>query len=255
MISLPKAPKIIEKKDNWARFEIEDLYPGYGLTIGNSLRRVLLSSMPGAAITQMKIKGVQHEFSTISGVMEDSLVIMMNLKQLRFKIFGDEPQKAVLKVKGEKEATGSDFELSSQLELVNKDCHIATLTDKKSELEIEVQVEKGMGYETVERRKKYGKTEIGAIAIDSIFTPIRRVNFKVENMRVGDRTDFDRLLLDIETDGTIKPEDALANTIEILSNHFSLLAQTFRPAEKIQEIKKEEKKPASAKATAGKKKK
>jgi len=227
MILLPKKPKIIGKKDNWARFEIEALYPGYGVTIGNSLRRVLLSSLSGAAVTQMKIKGIQHEFSTISGVLEDVIIIMMNLKQMRFKIYTDEPQKATLKVKGEKEVKGSDFKFPSQVELANKSCHIATLTDKKTELEMEIQIEKGIGYEPVERRKKKEKLEIGAIAIDAIFTPIKRVSYKVENMRVGERTDFDKLSLEIETDGTISPEEAFLRTCEILVKHFSLFTETF----------------------------
>src|SRR4030043_68043 len=131
MIFLPSPPKIIKKEGkNKAMFEIESLYPGYGVTIGNSLRRVLLSSLPGAAATQVKIKGVQHEFSTIPGVSEDGITIMLNLKQLRFKLFADEPQKAILKVKGEKEVKGGDFEISSQVELINKSVHIATLTAK-----------------------------------------------------------------------------------------------------------------------------
>src|SRR4030042_1978251 len=188
MILLPQPPKVIDKKDNWAQFEIQGLYPGYGITIGNSLRRVLLSSVSGAAVTQMKIKGVQHEFSTISGVLEDVITIIMNLKQLRFKIHSDEPQKAVLNIKGEKRVMGSDFKIPTQLELMNKDCQIATLTDKKKELEMEIQIEKGIGYEPVERRKKQKKLEIGVIPIDAIFTPVKRVSYKVENMRVGERT-------------------------------------------------------------------
>ena len=227
MILLPKQPKIISKKDNWARFEIEELYPGYGITVGNSLRRVLLSSLPGAAVTQVKIKGVQHEFSTMSGVLEDVIVIMMNLKKMRFKMHTDEPQKAVLKIKGEKKIKGSDFKIPTQAELINKDCHIATITDKKTELEMEIQIEKGIGYEPVERRKKGGKLGIGTISVDAIFTPIRRVSFKVENMRVGERTDFDRLNLEIETDGTIAPEEAFLKSSEILVKHFSLFAEAF----------------------------
>ena len=227
MISLPLQPKIIEKKGNFARFEIEGLYPGYGVTVGNSLRRVLLSSLPGAAITQIKIKGVPHEFSTIPGVLEDVILIMQNLKQLRFKIFTDEPQKATLKVKGEKEVKGSDFELPAQVELVNKDCHIATLTDKKAELEMEIQIEKGLGYSPREARKKE-KLEIGAIPVDAIFTPTKRVSYKIENMRVGERTDFDRLFLEIETDGTISPEEAVFLASDILVKHFSLFVETFR---------------------------
>ncbi len=227
MIPLPLKPKIVEKKGNWAKFEIEALYPGYGVTIGNSLRRVLLSSLEGAAVTQMKIKGVSHEFSTIPGVLEDVIQIMLNLKKLRFRMFTQEPLRATLKVKGEKKVTGADFQLPSQLELVNKDCPIATLTDKKAELEMEVQIEKGVGYLARERRKKE-KIAIGTILVDAIFTPIRRVAFRVENMRVGERTDFDRLFLEIETDGIISPEEALYKASEILVNHFSLIQETFK---------------------------
>ena len=240
MIPLPQNPKIIKKEQNKAIFEIEGLYPGYGATVGNSLRRVLLSSLPGAAVTQMKIKGVQHEFSTIPGVIEDVITIGLNLKQLRFKIYTDEPQKARLKIKGEKEVKGSNFELPSQIELINKNSHIATLTDKKAELDIEIQIEKGMGYVPVERRKKE-KQEIGAIALDAIFTPIRRISFNVENMRVGDRTDFDKLSLEIETDGTITPEETFLEASEILVKHFSLLFESIMPPkeEKKAETKKE----------------
>src|SRR3989338_129235 len=138
MIPLPSQPKIIEKKENSVIFEIEGLWPGYGVTVGNSLRRVLLSSLPGSAVTQVKIKGVQHEFSAMQGVLEDVVTILLNLKQLRFKLYTDEPQKINLIVKGEKEVKGSDLDLSSQVALVNKDAHIATLTDKKSELDIEM---------------------------------------------------------------------------------------------------------------------
>ena len=195
MISLPKPPKVISKKDNWAKFEIEALSPGYGITIGNALRRVLLSSLPGAAVTQVKIKGAQHEYSAMSGVLEDVITIVSNLKQLKFKIYSEEPQKASLKVKGEKEVKGSDFKLPSQVELANKSAHIATLTNNKAEIDMEIQIEKGIGYEPVEKRKKQGKLEIGVIPIDAIFTPVERVSYKVENMRVGERTDFNRLFL------------------------------------------------------------
>ncbi len=238
MISLPKEPKIIGEKDNWARFEIEGLYPGYGVTIGNSLRRVLLSSLEGAAITQVKIKGVSHEFSTIDGIIEDVITIMMNLKQMRFKVHSDEPQKATLKIKGEKEVKSSDFEFPSQVELVNKNCHIATLTSKKSELEMEIQIEKGVGYEPVEMRKAKEKKEIGILPVDAIYTPMKRVSFKVENMRVGERTDFDRLILDIETDGIIDPKSAFSKAVEILVQHFILLEGTFK--EEVKEAKKDE---------------
>jgi len=230
MIPLPLTPKVIEKKGNKATFEIEALYPGYGVTIGNSLRRILFSSLPGAAVTQVKIKGVSHEFSTIPGVMEDVISILLNLKQLRFRVFSDEPQIGTLKIKGEKEVKGSDFKLPPQVELINKDAPVATLTDKKAQLEMEIQIEKGLGYLPVERRKK-GKLEIGAIALDAIFTPVRNVAFRVENMRVGERTDFDRLILEIETDGTISPEEVFYQATQILTQHFSFLGEKFKPKE------------------------
>ncbi len=252
MIPLPLKPKIIKQEKNKTVFEIEALYPGYGVTIGNSLRRVLLSSLEGAAITKMKIKGIQHEFSTIPGVLEDVISIMMNLKQLRFRLFTDQPQKAILRVKGEKEVRGSDFELPSQVELVNPNNHVATLTKKSAELEIEVLIEKGVGYQPREARKKGGeKLEIGTIELDAIFTPIKKVAFKIENMRVGERTDFDRLFLEIETDGTITPEGAFLRANEILVSHFSLLAEDFKEDEKVlvesETLKK--KKPAKTKKT------
>jgi len=232
MIPLPLQPKIIEKKGNFARFEIEALYPGYGVTVGNSLRRVLLSSLPGAAVTQMKIKGIPHEFSTIPGILEDVILIMQDLKQLRFRVFSEEPQKAHLKIKGEREIKSSDFEFPSQVELVNKDAHIATLTQKSSELEMEIQIKKGIGYSPREARKKE-KLEIGAIPVDAIFTPVKRVSYKIENMRVGERTDFDRLFLEIETDGTVPPEEALFQASDILVKHFSLSAETFKPEARV----------------------
>lgn len=226
MIPLSSPPKIVKKEKNSAQFEIEGLYPGYGVTIGNSLRRVLISSLEGAAATHLKIKGVNHEFSTIPGVLEDVITIILNLKKLRFKSFAQEPQKAILKIKGKKEVKGSDFELPSQIELVNKDEKVLTITDKKKELEMEIQIEKGFGYEPAERGKKE-KLEVGAMPLDAIFTPVRNANFRVENMRVGKRTDFDRLFLDVETDGSLTPEEAFSKASEILVKHFSLFGETF----------------------------
>lgn len=262
MINLPHVPKVVKKEGHKAVFEIEALHPGYGITIGNSLRRVLLSSLEGAAVTQMKIKGVSHEFSTIPGVLEDVITIMINLKQLRFKLFSDEPQKATLKIKGEKEVKGSDFKLPSQVELVNKNCHIATLNSKSADLEMEIQIEKGIGYLSRETRKKTAgslpeKLEIGAILLDANFTPVKRVSSRIENMRVGERTDFDRLFLEIETDGIIEPEQAFYQASEILINHFSLIAGAFQPKPAIQEekpVKKTKEKPVK-KAKNEKKKK
>ncbi len=246
MIPLPTQPKIVKKEDNKALFEIDALYPGYGITVGNSMRRVLLSSLQGAAVTQMKIKGVAHEFSTIPGVKEDVITIMLNLKKLRFRVFVDEPQTATLRIKGEKEVKGSDFELPSQIELINKDSHIASLTAKSSDLELEITVEKGTGFLAREGRKKE-KVEIGTIPLDAIFTPIRRVSVKVENMRVGDRTDFDKLSLEIETDGTITPESAFKQASETLVKHFSLLFETFNIEEPAPKKETEEKQKKTSK--------
>lgn len=224
MIPLPLPPKVIQKKKNHVVFEVEGLYPGYGVTIGNALRRVLMSSLQGAAVTEVKIKGVSHEFSTIPGVLEDTIMILLNIKNLRFKIFEGESQKVQLKVKGDNEVRGADFKCPSQIKLINPDLHIATITDKKTELDIEITVEKGIGYVLKDQVKK-GKAEIGAIAVDAIFTPIRNVNFQVENMRVGDRTDFDKLSLEIETDGTITPEEAFYEACDILIKHFNVIFQ------------------------------
>lgn len=240
MIPLPKHIKVIEKKDNSAVFQIEALYPGYGVTIGNSLRRILLSSLPGAAITQVKIKGISHEFSTIPGVSEDVISVLLNLKQLRFKMHIQEPQRATLSVKGEKRVKGSDFKVPSQLELVNKDVYIANLTGKKSELEMEVLIEYGLGYEPAEERKKE-KLEIGEIPLDAIYTPVRKVNFTVENVRVEERTDFDKLKIEVETDGTRTPEEAISEASSILISHFSLIKQAFEIKTETKKIKKEKK--------------
>ncbi len=169
MIPLPSSLKLIQKKDNYAEFAIEGLYPGYGFTIGNSLRRVLLSSLKGAAITDVKMKGVNHEFSTIPGVMEDVIHICLNLKKLRFKNSSDEPQVATLVVKGEKKATGKDFKLPPQVEAINPETHIATLTKSSAELEIEATVEKGIGYLPIEKRED-GKGEVGVFPMDAFFT-------------------------------------------------------------------------------------
>lgn len=225
MISLPQKPKIIEKKGDFAVFEIEALSPGYGITVGSALRRVLLSSLEGAAITSVKIKGASHEFSTLPHVMEDILEITLNLKQIRFKYFSqDFPQKAELKLKGEREVKAGDISVPSSLEIANPDQHIATISDKKGEIDMEIWIGKGIGYEPVEQRKKE-RLEIGVIPLDAIFVPIKKTNFRVENMRVGDRTDFNRLFIEIETDGTIAPEDAFLKASETLVNHFQVLQE------------------------------
>lgn len=241
MISLPLPPKVIQKKPNQAVFEVEGLYPGYGVTIGNALRRVLLSSLQGAAITNVKIKGASHEFSTIPGVLEDAIMIILNLKNLRFKIFEGDLHKIQLKVNKEGEVRGSDFKCPTQVKLVNADTHIATITDKKTEFEIEVQVEKGIGYVPKDKINTK-KSEIGSITIDAIFTPIKNVNFNVENMRVGDRTDFDKLSIEITTDGTITPEESFFAACDILIKHFNIIfeGKAGKKPEEIKEKKIEE---------------
>ena len=221
-ITLPKKPKVITKDNFKAVIEVEDIYPGYGMTLGNALRRVLLSSLEGAAITMVKIKGVPHEFSTIPSVAEDVMEILLNLKQLRFVLHSSEPQEARLKISGEKTVTAADIECPSQVEVINKSAHIAELTDKGASLDIEMTIEKGFGYVQAEQSKKE-KLDVGAIALDAIFTPIRKINYEVEDMRVGDRTDFNRLRVLMETDGTIDPEEAFVKAAKILVEQFAQL--------------------------------
>ncbi len=235
--------KIVEQNRNYGKFEIEGLYPGYGITIGNALRRVLLSSIEGAAVTSFKIKDVPHEFSTIEGIKETVIDIMLNLKQLRVKLFDNQPQTLILSVKGEKEVFAKDFKPNPLVEILNPDLKIATLTDKKAELEMEVTIEKGLGYSEAEERKKE-KLPIGTIATDAIFSPVIRANFKVEDMRVGERTDYNRLFIEIKTDGSITPQEALIKAATILEDHFSLIkekASVSLPQEKETEILKKEK--------------
>ncbi len=239
MIPLPDLPKIVQKEKNKAIVEIKPLYPGYGVTMGNSYRRILLSSLKGAAITQVKIKGVNHEFSTIPGVMEDVFMILLNLKKIRFKNWGEGPQTVLLHIKGEKEVKAKDFKLNPQVEISNPDSYIATLTSKKAELQLEVKIEEGIGYVSVEEMEK-GKAEVGAILIDAIFSPVRKVNFKVENVRVGKKTDFEKLNLEIETDGTISPEEAFSQSTDILLEHISFF-KSFNKKKIIPEPEKKEK--------------
>lgn len=238
-ISLPKAPKLVKQiSPHRAILEIEELYPGYGLTIGNALRRVMLSSLIGAAITSIKIKDVNHEFSTLPGVLEDAVEIILNLKQVRFKVHSDEPQIITLKAKGERKVLAKDIKTVSQVEIVNPNTHIATLTSKNASLEMEIRVEKGLGYSAIESRKRE-KQEIGAMAVDAIFTPIKMVNFEVEDMRVGDKTNYNRLSFDIETDGTITPAEALTDAANLLIEHFKII---ITPLKTIKAEKKEEEK-------------
>lgn len=246
MIQLPEQVKILKKEGSRTTFEISPLMPGYGATIANPLRRVLLSSLEGAAVTSIKIKGVNHEFSTVPGVMEDVIQLILNIKKVRFKLHSEGPVKLTLSAKGEKEVTAKDIKLTSDVEVINEDQHIATLTDKKTDFEMEIDIEKGIGYIPVEQRQKE-KLAIGVIAIDAIFSPVRLVNFIVENVRVGQRIDFNKITIDVETDGSIEPEEALKKASDILVKHFETVGSV-----EIQE-KKESKKEAKKKATKTKK--
>jgi len=222
MIPLPLPPKVIQKSPREAIFTIEGLYIGYGYTLGNALRRVLLSSLEGAAVTQVKIKGVLHEFSTIPGVLEDVIMILLNIKKLRFRLYEGDLAKVELKVKGEREVKGADLKCPPTVKLANPDQHLATITNKNTELEMELFIQRGVGYVPQEQLKK-GKTEIGTIIIDGLFNPVKRVSLQVENMRVGERTDFERLILGIETDGTITPQEAFFEACDILIKHYNIL--------------------------------
>ena len=214
-IMLPSKPRIVSEEEMSGMYEIDGLYPGYGHTLGNSLRRIILSSLPGAAITSVKIEGVNHEFSTLAGVREDVVTILLNLKKLRFEVLTDESQTVRISVKGPKKVTGADVTVHGQVRLLNPDSYICELTDKNASLEAEFHIERGLGYVPREVLKK-DRVDIGEISVDAIFSPVRRVNYEVENMRVGDRTDFNRLRITIETDGSITPKRALEAAIEIL---------------------------------------
>jgi len=213
-ITLPSKPRIVSEEGVQGVYEIDALYPGYGHTLGNSLRRIILSSLPGASITQVKIEGVPHEFATVDGMRETVMELLLNLKRVHFVLHGDEPQTISLSAKGNGEIKASNFKLPSQVEIKNPDQHLADLSGK-SVLELEATIERGLGYVAREVLTK-DKVDIGTIALDATFTPIRRVNYEVENMRVGDRTDFNRLRILIETNGTVAPREALEQSIETM---------------------------------------
>ncbi len=213
-IALPSKPRVVTESERSGTYEIDGLYPGYGYTLGNSLRRIILSSLPGAAITHVKVPGVPHEFSTIEGVKEDVVTMLLNIRKIRLKILTDEPQTITLSVKGPKVVTAEDLHSPGQVEILNPENHLAEITGKTT-LELELRAERGLGYIPKEAHQKE-RVDIGTIALDAIFSPIRRVNYEVENMRVGDRTDFNRLRILIETDGTLPPREALERSIETM---------------------------------------
>ena len=223
MIEIEK-PKIeiveISEDNRYGKFVCEPLERGYGTTLGNSLRRILLSSLPGAAITSIRIDGVLHEFSTIPGVRDDVTNIVLNLKSLCFKMYSEEPRVLRLDIKGEKEVSAADIITDPDVEILNPDLHLATLNED-GELHMEMTVERGKGYVAAEKNKKPDHV-IGVIPIDSIFSPVQRVNYTVQDTRVGNVTDYDKLILEVWTDGSIRPEESVSRAAAILISHFKL---------------------------------
>lgn len=221
-ITLPSKPRIIKEEDFTGIYEIDGLYPGYGHTLGNSLRRIILSSLPGAAVTHIKINGVSHEFSTIEGIKEDVIAIILNIKKIRLAVDSDEPQSLSIKTKGTGVIKAGDIKTPTQVTIKNPELELFEVTGGKKEIEIELTAEQGLGYVPKEVIHK-DRVEVGSIALDAIFTPIKRVNYEIENMRVGDRTDFNRLRMFIETDGTITPKEALEKSIETMINQLKAI--------------------------------
>ena len=220
-IEKPKIECIEDTEDgSYGKFVIEPLERGYGITLGNSLRRILLSSLPGIAANSIKIEGVLHEFSTVKGVKEDVTELILNIKCLALKMNGDGPKTIYIDAQGAGEVTGADIKTDGDVEVVNKDLHIATL-DNDGKLYMEIEVNRGRGYVTQNKNKKEDMP-IGTIPVDSIYTPVKRVNFTVENTRVGQITDYDKLTIEMWTNGTIRPEEAISLSAKILIEHFKL---------------------------------
>jgi DNA-directed RNA polymerase subunit alpha len=234
-IILPEV-KTIKEDGNTGIFVIEPLHPGYGMTVGNSLRRVMLSSLKGAAVTSVKIKGVSHEFSTVPGIKEDVLSVILNMKMIRVKIHQGDQHKMILNIKGDKIVKAGDIKTDADVEVMNKDLYLFTASGNKGEIEIEIEVEVGRGYVPAEERKE--KKAIGEIAVDALFAPIEKVSYLVENTRVGQATDFDKITLHIVSDGTISPKQALVDASKLLVEQFSLIAGDREPT------KMKDKKPA-----------
>lgn len=246
-ITLPSKPRIVSEKDFMGTYEIDGLYPGYGHTLGNSLRRIILSSLPGTAITHVKIKDVAHEFSTIEGVKEDVVTLLLNLKRLRIRMHTSEPQNLTLNAKTAGIITAKEIDAPGQIEILNPDTYIAELSGKNA-LSIEMTVASGLGFVPKEAHQKE-RVDIGAVALDAVFSPIRRVNYEVENMRVGDRTDFNRLRVFIETDGTLLPREALERSVEIMIHQLKAIVGFKEGADesndKLPEVRKKKAAPAA----------
>lgn len=257
-IALPKQVKFEKgEKPHEGVVIVEPCYPGYGVTLGNSLRRVLISSLPGAAVVGAKIKGADHEFMTVPNVKEDILEILLNLKQLRLKVHSDEEVRLKLEVRGEKEVTAADIEKNAEVEVINKDLVIGHITDMSGSLEMEIIVQAGRGYETIESREHKEKHEIGYIEIDSAFSPVLNVGINVENVRVGKMTNWDKLVLTITTDGTISVEDAFLQSVNVLIGQFQAIS-SVQVGEAVKEVEAEvsevEAEEAPEKKTRGRKK-
>ena len=222
-ITLPSKPQIQDEDGFKASFVIENLYPGYGHTFGNALRRIILSSIPGVAVTTVKIDGVDHEFSTIEGVREDVVTMLMNLKRVVFRLEGDEEIECSLVVKGEKTYLAQDIDAPSEVEIINPEAPLLTVNDKKASFTMTFKVKGGIGY--VAKEDLYeGKLPVGLLVMDTSFTPIRRVTYEVENMRVGNRTDFNRIKIYLETDGTLTPQEVMDQALEIMRQQITAMA-------------------------------
>ena len=242
--------KKVSEDESHGLFEIEGLFRGYGITIGGALRRILLSSLPGAAMTKFSLKGAGHEFTTIPGMVENVVELGLNLKKVRFYFDADGPQELSLKFKGEGDVTAKDIKGNFQVQVQNPDLHIATLTTKSAEIDMVLTVEKGLGYVPVEAQK-VERLPIGTVALDAVFSPVINVNFSVENMRVGDRTDYNRVKLEIETDGTISPSRALHKAANVLSDHLKKISDIEISEEKMFVKGARGKKTAIGKSKAG----
>jgi DNA-directed RNA polymerase subunit alpha len=226
--------EVRERRDNYAKFVIEPLERGFGITLGNALRRILLSSIPGAAVTYMKIDGVLHEFSTIPGMVEDTIALMLNLKGLPVKLNTDEPKVLSLSVSGARDVTAADITPDADVEVLDPNYRLATLSAKDARLSMEIGVEKGRGYVMADRQRNV-EHMIGLIPLDSIFSPIRKVNFTVDDTRVGQSVDFDRLTIEIETNGSITPDEALSTAAAIMQEQLDLFVSFTNRAEPLPE--------------------
>jgi DNA-directed RNA polymerase subunit alpha len=234
-LQMPKNVEMDDKNstNRYGKFWIEPLERGFGVTLGNALRRVLLSSLPGAAVSAVKIDGVQHEFSTLPGVKEDIPEVLLNLKQIRFKLHGDAPKMGMIEVRGKSEVTAADLKVDADVEILNPELHIATL-NKDGEFRGEIEIGAGRGYVSAENQANQDRP-IGVLPTDSMYSPVTKVNFEVENTRIGQRIDYDKLTLELWTDGSVIPSDALAYGAKILKDHFALFVHFEEEIEEEQE--------------------